>query len=324
MSAASPMPRLDQPYLDQLLNVDFQPIFILGDHRSGTTLLYQTLASTGCFNVMKAYHIIKYDEILHNHNHHIEAQKLKELQTEFEQLGISDREFDIVQATPELPEEYGFILRNEGYDLYLNDTTLSLFFEACRKVQFTSDLGKPLLLKNPWCFPHFVYIRQILPNARFIFIHRNPIHVINSKLKVVDQVLSGWNAYTGLLSKRYNKIFKNPVYRLLYRIMYLQRFNLGVNKTLQQSLESTSYFLEHIQDLPKSSYVSIRFEDLCNQPQVTVQQIFDCLQLTPKIPINYNALIKKRPVRLLPTIAKNQQRIYATLTPYFSFHGYSL
>ena len=53
------MPSLDQPYLDQLTQTDLQPIFILGDHRSGTTLLYQTLASTHCFNVVKAYHVIK-------------------------------------------------------------------------------------------------------------------------------------------------------------------------------------------------------------------------------------------------------------------------
>lgn len=89
------MTSLDQPYLDEIKDIDIQPIFILGDHRSGTTLLYQTLAATQCFNVVKAYHVIKYDEILHNHHNQLEKEKLQELQIEFERLGICDREFEL-------------------------------------------------------------------------------------------------------------------------------------------------------------------------------------------------------------------------------------
>jgi Sulfotransferase family len=324
MSEATTKINLDQPYLDQLLPVDVEPVFILGDHRSGTTLLYKTLASAGCFNVVKAYHIIKYDEILYNHKHHLEQKKLQELQTEFYRLGISDRKIDTVRASPELPEEYGFILRNAEHRPYLNASNIALFLEACRKVQFTANPEYTLLLKNPWCFPHFDYIHQAFPRARFIFIHRNPINVINSKFKAVDQMLSGWNAYIGLLSKQYQKIFKNPIYRFAYRLMYLNQFNIGLNKILMQSMESTSYFLEHIQNLQKSSYISIQFEDLCADPQTALEGIFDFLQLTPIIPIDYDSLIQKRFSQLLPTVAKNQSRIYRTLRPYFEFHGYSV
>nr|WP_250564758.1 sulfotransferase [Adonisia turfae] len=313
---------LDQPYLNQIQEINFQPIFILGDHRSGTTLLYQTLASTQYFNVVTAYHIIKYNEILHNHFNHLEKQKYQELRTEFRQLGISDREFDAVPVSPELPEEYGFIIRNAGHELYINDASLPKFLEACRKIQSISDPGKPILLKNPWCYPHFLYIRQAIPNARFIFIHRNPIHVINSKLKTVDKVLSEWNAYTGLVSKRYNKIFKNPLFRLIYRIMYFPYLGIGLNKVLQQSLMSTSYFMKNIQSLPDSVYMSIRFEDLCEQPQATLKKIFDFLDVKPDVAIDYDSLIKKRPTQLIPTVAQHQQRIIQRLTPYFELHNY--
>ncbi|NJK70556.1 MAG: hypothetical protein HC941_32320 [Microcoleus sp. SU_5_3] len=54
----------DEPYLNLLEQVDFTPIFIMGDHRSGTTVLYQTLVATECFNYLNAYQIIKYDRIL--------------------------------------------------------------------------------------------------------------------------------------------------------------------------------------------------------------------------------------------------------------------
>ncbi|NEQ52965.1 MAG: sulfotransferase [Leptolyngbya sp. SIO3F4] len=317
------MNSLDKPLLKQLKDIHIEPIFILGDHRSGTTLLYQTLASTQCFNVVKAYHVIKYDEILYNFNNNIEKEKIKELQNEFDQLGIGDREFDSVPVSPELPEEYGFIIRNAGHELFINDESLQTFLEACHKIQFTSNQEKPLLLKNPWCYPHFLYIHQVIPNARFIFIHRNPIHVINSKLKTVDRVLSDWNAYTGLVSKRYNKIFKNPIFRLIYRAMYFPRFNIGLNKVLKQSIESTSYFIKHIHKLPDSAYISIRFEDLCEQPEITLQQVFQFLNTIPMMPIDYKSLINKRPTILMPTVANNQKRIAKDLAPYLELQNYS-
>ena len=317
------MESLDQPYLEQLKDIDVQPIFILGDARSGTTLLYQTLASTQCFSVVKAYHIIKYDEILYNYTNNIEAEKMQALQTEFERLGICDREFDAVPVSPDLPEEYGFILRNTIDQLYLSEKSLPKFLEICRKVQSTSAPQKPLLLKNPWCYPRFLYLHQTIPNARFIFIHRNPSHVINSKLKAVEQVMSEWNAYTGILSKRYHKIFKNPIFRLIYRTMYSPRFNIGLNKVLKQSVKSTAYFTSNIQTLPDTAYRSLRFEDLCEQPQTTLKKIFDFLQAVQKVPIDYNSLIKKRATALMPTVSQNQQRIFKRLAPYCQLHHYS-
>lgn len=58
---------LDRQYLNLLENINFRPIFIMGDHRSGTTLLHKTLVATECFNFVRAYHVIKYDELLSNH-----------------------------------------------------------------------------------------------------------------------------------------------------------------------------------------------------------------------------------------------------------------
>jgi hypothetical protein len=70
---------LDRQYLEKLENVSLQPIFILGLHRSGTSILYKTLGLTGCFNLVTAYHIIKYSEILYNHINSKEGKSKEEL-----------------------------------------------------------------------------------------------------------------------------------------------------------------------------------------------------------------------------------------------------
>ena len=57
---------LDKQYLQKLENIDFQPVFILGLNRSGTSILYKMLTATQCFNSVTAYHIICYDQLIYN------------------------------------------------------------------------------------------------------------------------------------------------------------------------------------------------------------------------------------------------------------------
>jgi hypothetical protein len=278
--------------------------------------------ATQCFNFVSAYHIIKYDEILSNHINQTEDRVRQELDKLFQSLGISDRVFDRVAVSPNLPEEYGFILNNAGYESHLNSDNLSHFTQLCRKIQFASDPNRPLLLKNPWCFPHFMYVKSAFPEAKFIFIHRHPIHVINSKLKAVRTALSNWNAYTAQISERYTKIFNNPVQRFIYRLLYSTYFDLGLHRVIQQSVQSTTYFLENVDSLPNTDYVSVRYEDLCNEPEAIIHKIVGFLGLEPKVTLAYDTLIEPRPTKLLAEVQGKYEQIRQKLQPYFAYHGY--
>lgn len=313
----------DTPYLDSLSQVEFNPIFIMGEHRSGTTLLYKTLVATGCFNFLKAYHIIKYDEILSNHVNQKENQAIQELEQLFKTLGISDRAIDKVMATPDLPEEYGFILKNiVGNKSLITPENKPIFQQLCRKIQFTSDPEKPLLLKNPWDMPQFMYVKSAFPSAKFIFIHRHPIHVINSKLNAARTLLSSWNPYTALIAKFYTQIFKNPIKRLIYQLMYTKYFNLGVSRVTKTSVESANYFLENIGSFPEQDYLMIGYEDLCKAPEATIKKILGFLELEPQVDLEYEKLIKPRPIKLLPEVQKQYEQIRNQLQPYFNYHRY--
>src|ERR1700760_2652745 len=69
----------DDRWAPLLERVAFQPVFIMGDHRTGTTLLYQVLAQTGLFNYASSYHIIKFDEILDHHMRGTDVQARSDL-----------------------------------------------------------------------------------------------------------------------------------------------------------------------------------------------------------------------------------------------------
>ncbi len=312
----------DLAYLELLKNVNFSPIFIIAEHRSGTTLLYKTLVATGCFNFVKAYHIIKYNEILANYINKTENQLSKQLEEQLKSLGLDSRVIDNVKVTPDLPEEYGFILNNAGYESHLNPENLNIFEELCKKIQFISAPDKPLLLKNPWCFPHFMYIKSTFPKAKFIFIHRHPIHVINSKLKAARSILSSRNEYTFLLSRRYREIFSNPLKTFLFRLFYSSYFNLGLRRVTQEKVRLTSYFLENINNLPETDYVSVTYEELCNNPRQTILNILGFLDLEPRANLAYETLIQPRTLKLLPEVERKYQEIQQQLKAYFDYHGY--
>lgn len=314
----------DHPYLDSLSKVDFNPIFILGDHRSGTTLLYKILVATRCFNFVKAYHIIKYDEILSNHLNQTESQAIQELEKLFKSLGISDRAIDQVVATPELPEEYGFILNNvAGDDSRITPRNLPIFQQLCQKIQLISDAEQALLLKNPWDFANFIYVKNAIPDAKFIFINRHPIHVINSKLNAARTLLSSWNPYTALIAREYTQIFRNPVQRYFYQLLYSNYFDLGLRRVTQQSIESTTYFLENVESLPDKDHLCLRYEDLCQAPEATILKILGFLKLESRADLDYDSLIKVRPLKLLPEVRGKSDEICQKLQPYLTFHGYS-
>lgn len=314
----------DQQYLHLLEKVNFTPIFIMGDHRSGTTALYQILVETQCFNYLKAAHIIKYNEILDSHINQTLQRSHQELENLFKSLEISDRLFDKVKLTPHLPEEYGFILKNAGYESYLNPDNLHLFKQLSQKIQFISHPDKPLLLKNPWCFPHFMYIKSVLPKAKFIFIHRHPLHVMNSKLKAVRLMLSVKSSYTKLISKRYQQIFSNPIRRLLFQFLYSEFLELGLRRVTQTSILSTAYFLENIKSLSTTDYISINYENLCQTPDSTIDKVLEFLQLKAQATLDYEKLVAPRPLKLLPEVEKNYEKICDKLQPYLMYCGYKV
>lgn len=313
----------DRPYLDLLSQVDYSPVFIMGDHRSGTTLLYKTLVATECFNFVRAYHIIKYDEILSNHINQTEERAIGELEELFRSLGISDRTIDKVMATPDLPEEYGFILKNVAKEeSFITPQNLPIFQQLCRKIQFISEPDKPLLLKNPWDFTQFMYVKSVVPSAKFIFIHRHPVHVINSKLKAARTLFADWNAYVALIAQLYEQIYKSPVQRNLFRLLYSKYFNLGLRRVTKQSIKSTTYFLENVESLPEPDYLSVRYEDLCQAPEATINKILGFLDLEAKSTLEYQKLISPRAIDLLPEVQQQHENIRQKLQPYFVDRGY--
>lgn len=281
----------DRAHLGRLDNVRFRPVFIMGSARSGTSILYRLLTMTGRFNYVSAYHLIAHDALLANHvEGRTEAAK-QALAERFVALGIAGVRFDGVEVSPDFPEEYGFRL---GPRQQLNPRTLPRFLELCRKVQLTSGADRPLLLKNPWDSRRFLYIKAVLPESRFIFIHRNPAHVVASLLDGMRSLLRARNAYHALLAESYDRLMDNPVRRALARGLFSSRFGLGTRVVGWQVTRTARYFVDHVRELADGDYVSIRYEDLCRRPEALIHHLLAFLRLPDNSEVRYQDFIRVR------------------------------
>jgi len=283
----------DREYLSLLDDVDFRPVFIMGNARSGTTFLYQLLNMTGRFNVVTAYHVIKYDELLARHLSGTTDQAKEELKLLFERLGVPEARFDGVGVNPDSPEEYGFAL-TAGHVLRLSRRTLPRFVELCRKVQLVSDPRRPLLLKNPWDYGQFLYVKEQFPDSRFIFLHRNPLDVIRSMSVGFTTLLSTRNAYHALVARFYDRLMGRRVRLGLVRLLFSPGLGLGARIIRWHVRRTARYFLANVRSLPENEHVSVRYEDLCRGPARGVNRILAFLGLEENPSIPYRDFVRTR------------------------------
>src|ERR1700730_1282475 len=249
---------LDAPYVRQLLSPPSELVFIMGCHRSGTSMLYHLLAYTGQLDYVSAYDIVKYDELLYNRITGREAQVKADLQRVLQQE--TTRGLDDLPVGVDLPEEYRFLMPQEQRAIVINiwkrleelffkphlkPNTIARFLEVCRKKRFLAGMDRPLVLKNPSDhYFNFAAVHQMLPKAKFVFIYRNPLHMFNSYLHGFPAILKERSNYAALLDQRYDALFSRFSLR---RQLFLAAFrsNTMSRLLLTRLVESFQYYMAH-------------------------------------------------------------------------------
>lgn len=331
----TPTPPPDAPYLAQLPAPPSRLLFIMGCHRSGTSLLHHLLAYTGQVNYLTTYDVVHYDALLHHRLTGREAQVKAELQ---QRLGAEkDRGLDHLPVGADLPEEYRFLLTtfrlsfswqarrrvDEFFAPHLTPQTLERFLEICRKKRFLAPEDVPLVLKDPADhYFNFWAVHQMLPQAQFVFIHRHPLHILNSYLQSFGAVIEHKSPYWALLDQGYDRFFGLlPLKRLLARLSI--RSDWYARLVLTRLLASFTYYLTHITRLPAAQYTVLRYEDLCRDPEGCLARLGTDLQLpiTPRVPPHF---VAPRHLPILPRVTRQYQQQHAALQPYLAHCQYAL
>jgi hypothetical protein len=311
----------DRRYIHLLDSVEFRPVFIMGNARSGTTILYRLLSLSERFNSVTAYHLIRYQTLLANHLGGDTERAKMNLQEMFEALGIGGSRFDSVGISADFPEEYGFGL-SDGWSQRLSPTTLPRFLELCRKVQYISGEDQPLLLKNPWDYGNFLYLAETFPEARFVFIHRSPIRVIGSLLRSMRSLLRERNEYHALLAGSYDRLMRSPARRRI--AWWIFRSSLGTRIVGRQVARAANYFVRNIHRLNSDRYVCIRYEDLCRDPRSLIGEIMDFLGVEQNTDLAYESLVRASEAPLPDRLGASQEKLLRRLHlgRYLAYCGY--
>jgi hypothetical protein len=312
----------DAPHLHRLAGIPVEPVFITGPHRSGTTLLYSLLQAAGQFNVVTTYHVLRSRQILARHLAGETERAKAELADQFRSAGILDRVIDGVRVTPDMPEEYGFVIADPGPPR-LRPANLGRFTDLCRKVQFTGHPDRRLLLKNPWDFGRAGFAKGHFPRSKFLFLHRDPARTLNSQLSAARTMLAGRNAYLAMLAPRYGLLFRRPLTLYPTRWLFAPGHGLGARLLARGLVAGVLAAVGDRAALPAADCFDVRYEDLCARPNETVAGVLGWLGLgTAGVP-DVSPLIAPRGGALLPEVERLRPTLAARLGEYFRQFGYS-
>ncbi len=241
------------------------PVFILGHWRSGTTFLHNMLCADP-----KAAYVSTYQSVFPNN---LASQLIFKT---FMKMNLPEkRPSDNVKLGIDLPQEDEFALSNmirnsfyhffyfpEKYREYYTDAVTrvndeqvagweSSYRELVMKAIMSSG-GERIVLKNPVNTGRIKTILRIFPNAKFIFIYRNPVIVFLSTQKFFLELLPTLWFHETSPEFIENMIFDN--FRMLMN-------DYDTQKNL----------------IPKQNLVEVKFEDFEKNPITECRRIYNSL-----------------------------------------------
>jgi len=310
----------DERYHQRLADTSFRPVFILGFPRSGTTILYRILDKTGRFNVVSLYHVLYHDRLLDQHLNNEAAAAVQRIADYFDRYDLDTREADRLTVGPHQPVEYSFMLPERGFPWTVSEKNSDRLRLLCKKIIYLEGNDLPVLLKNPLDFGNFLRIKQLFPDARFIFIHRHPVDVLNSQVRAMRQIFRQKNHYLALLYGTYGEAYDNPLTRGLFRLMFSSYVPVGLLYLIHRMARDSRYYVDHVGQLAEEDYVSVTYEELCRQPSETIDSVLAHLGID--VSFDAERYIQPRDTDTAPRIETLDGYIYRRTARYCRLHGY--
>jgi hypothetical protein len=244
------------------------PVFILGYPRSGTTYLYYLLSRDPRFSFLKTYEAMAPHVIF----------LFGKIMQAIARLALpKSRPMDNLQMGADLPKEAEFAMANLGLASlahgYYFPTNFQSYFERyvlfekekhkkiwqsnfdflCKKLTLLNK-GKRLLLKSPFDTARIDAILELYPNAKFVYLHRDPVAVYASNEKLFASILPAISL---------QEIEVEQIHPIIVR-SYKQ--TIGAYQDQKASI-------------PAGNLLEISYEDFVQHQEKTLQNIYEALDL---------------------------------------------
>ena len=254
--------------------VTLDPIFIIGHNRSGTTLLQKLLASD------KRFGFLNYYDALFPNTSMLMGKRMKPvLQAIIDFFKIKNPFFhDTVLPLSEADEEDDYLInKGSAYSAYwglifprrwkewLNGSeqfSREEYLKGWKKeylstVKFITfrNNGKQLVLKNPPNTERIPYLLEMFPQAKFIFIYRNPYVLFYSIRNMWKRAILGFYSVQKLTDDELDEIV------------------FGHFDYLMEKYEKDRHLI------PEGNLCEVSYEELKADPSGTIQKIYSLLDI---------------------------------------------
>ena len=282
---------------------DNPPLFVIGHWRSGTTHLHYLLAQDKRFVYLDSFQALKVAFVSKGIMRPILAYLMPSTRLQdnvkIDAHSPQEEEHPLTNLTEKSGMQIFFFPKNRSYfDKYnvFEGTTeqeikdwKKVYLKMLKQISLFQGKKKQLLLKNPHNTGRVKILLELFPNAKFIFIHRNPYEVYSST---------------------------KYLYQKAVKTQFLQEFS---EKEIEERIlycyeKSMQKYLEDKQLIPKGSMFEISFNELETQPINALEKIYSNLNISDfnknkthfKAYLNTVKSYKKNQLTEIPLEVKNQ------------------
>ena len=246
------------------------PVFVIGHWRSGTTHLHYLLAQDDQFSYLEAFQAFFFKVAFVSKsfmrpvlNYFMPSTRPQD-NIKIDASAPTEEEHPLTNLTEKSGMQTFFFPRNRKYfdkfNLFENtkkneiNSWKKIYHKMLCQIALYQGKDKQLLLKNPHNTGRIKVLLELYPNAKFIFIHRNPYDVFLSNVHL------------------YNSTIKTQ---------FLQEFNQDeVEKRVIYCYEKTmKKYIEERALIDPKNHVEISYKELADEPIKTIRKIYDKIEL---------------------------------------------
>lgn len=246
------------------------PVFVIGHWRSGTTHLHYLLSQDQQFSYLENFQAFFYRVAF------VTKPFMKPLLNKFmpnkrpqDNIKIdanspAEEEHPLTNITEKSGMQTFFFPQNRTYyDKYNifkgtskteKENWKKTYFKLLKQIALFRGKNKRLLLKNPHNTGRIAVLRELFPEAKFIFIHRNPY----------DVYLSNIHLYKKTIQTQFLQEFSDD--DIHERVMYCYETTL-------------KKYIDDAKELSQNQLIEISFDELAESPIETLEKIYTQLSL---------------------------------------------
>ncbi len=261
-------------------NVEPKPVvFLQGLHRSGTTFLLNTLQAITGAAALTVQDIAYYRQRVFAKSNGLETQQQSSIATYFQHYHLTHRPIDNVPLSPTTLDEFGYVYSRLG--IPINER--GLLAEIIVKLSFVYPTAPFVLLKEPKIFAASSVAYRVCPDAKFVFVHRNPVETLVSRCRAAfwrRSLFRDW-AYLHLLTGKPIKLSKRMSSLLLPKRK--GRIAMSIAHDILNQVRS---YQQDLKFVPVKQTIHIEYEELVQATDAVLARLVGFLNVRPIKPVS--------------------------------------